>query len=95
MNSTLAGALAAAKLNIPVAHVEAGLRSYNRSMPEEINRLLTDHLSVLLFCPTTQAIQNLLKDEIKDGKGRVVKKAGDVMYDLGVHSKDSIKILTI
>jgi UDP-GlcNAc3NAcA epimerase len=80
-NSTLAGALAAAKLNIPVAHVEAGLRSYNRTMPEEINRLLTDHLSTLLFCPTAHAVQNLLKEGIKDGKGRVVKKVGDVMYD--------------
>ena len=80
-NSTLAGALAAAKLDIPVAHVEAGLRSYNRMMPEEINRLLTDHLSTLLFCPTTQAIQNLIKEGIKEGKARVVKKVGDVMYD--------------
>jgi UDP-N-acetylglucosamine 2-epimerase len=80
-NSTLAGALAAAKLNIPVAHVEAGLRSYNRTMPEEINRLLTDHLSTLLFCPTAHAAQNLLREGIKDGNDRVVKKVGDVMYD--------------
>jgi UDP-N-acetylglucosamine 2-epimerase len=80
-NSTLAGALAAAKLNIPVAHVEAGLRSYNRTMPEEINRLLTDHLSTILFCPTDQSIRNLLKEGIKDSKGVVVKKVGDVMYD--------------
>jgi UDP-N-acetylglucosamine 2-epimerase len=80
-NSTLAGALAAVKLNIPVAHVEAGLRSYNRTMPEEINRLLTDHLSAFLFCPTHQAVRNLLKEGIKDGKTKVVKKAGDVMYD--------------
>ncbi len=80
-NSTLAGALAAAKLNIPVAHVEAGLRSYNRTMPEEINRLVTDHLSSLLFCPTDQAVRNLLKEGIKDGETQVVKKVGDVMYD--------------
>jgi UDP-GlcNAc3NAcA epimerase len=80
-NSTLAGALAAAKLNIPVAHVEAGLRSYNHNMPEEINRLLTDHLSTLLFCPTTQSVRNLLKEGIKDGSTRIVKNVGDVMYD--------------
>jgi UDP-GlcNAc3NAcA epimerase len=80
-NTTLAGALAAAKLNIPVAHVEAGLRSYNRTMPEEINRLLTDHLSSLLFCPTAQAVKNLLKEGISDGGKRVVEQVGDVMYD--------------
>ena len=80
-NSTLAGALAAAKLKIPVAHVEAGLRSYNRAMPEEINRLLTDHLSTILFCPTSKAIQNLSREGIKDRKTRVVINVGDVMYD--------------
>ena len=80
-NSTLSGALVAAKLHIPVAHVEAGLRSYNRTMPEEINRLLTDHLSSLLFCPTAQAVKNLLKEGISGGGERVVEQVGDVMYD--------------
>ena len=80
-NSTLAGALAAAKMNIPVAHVEAGVRSYNRAMAEETNRLLTDHLSSFLFCPTAQAVKNLLKEGIKDGRKIVVKRVGDVMYD--------------
>jgi len=80
-NSTLAGALAAAKLNIPIAHVEAGLRSYVRTMPEEINRLLTDHLSTFLFCPTNQAVKNLEKEGIRSGRGRVIRNVGDVMYD--------------
>lgn len=80
-NSTLAGALAAAKLRIPVAHVEAGLRSYIRKMPEEVNRLLTDHLSTFLLCPTRQAIRNLTREGIKDGNKRLVKNVGDVMYD--------------
>jgi UDP-GlcNAc3NAcA epimerase len=80
-NSTLAGALAAAKLHIPVAHVEAGLRSYQHTMPEEINRLLTDHISTFLFCPTAQAVSNLSKEGIESGKGKVVMKVGDVMYD--------------
>ena len=76
-NSTLAGSLTAAKLNKPIFHVEAGLRSYNRSMPEEINRLITDHLSTILFCPTETAKNNLLKEGIT--KNVIV--SGDVMYD--------------
>jgi UDP-GlcNAc3NAcA epimerase len=79
-NSTLAGALAAAKLYIPVAHVEAGLRSYNRTMPEEINRVLTDHLSSLLFCPTDTAVRNLAREGINQS----VHKVGDVMYDVAL-----------
>ena len=64
-NSTLAGSLTAAKLHMPVFHVEAGLRSYNRGMPEEINRVLTDHLSSLLFCPTENAVNILAKEGIQ------------------------------
>lgn len=80
-NSTLAGALAGSKLNIPIAHIEAGLRSYKLSMPEEINRILTDHISKFLFCPTKQAVKNLEREGIKDGKERCVNNVGDVMYD--------------
>lgn len=76
-NSTLTGALAAAKLHIPVAHVEAGLRSFVRTMPEEINRVLTDHISDLLFCPTPTAVANLAREGIDKG----VHHVGDVMYD--------------
>ncbi|MBU4491166.1 MAG: UDP-N-acetylglucosamine 2-epimerase (non-hydrolyzing), partial [Euryarchaeota archaeon] len=76
-NSTLAGALAAVKLHIRVAHVEAGLRSFDRSMPEEINRVLTDHISDLLFCPTQTAVDNLANEGIAAG----VHLVGDVMVD--------------
>lgn len=79
-NSTLAGALAAAKLHVPVAHVEAGLRSFNMQMPEEINRILTDQISDLLFCPTDTAVNNL-RNEGFDSKPVRVLKVGDVMQD--------------
>jgi UDP-GlcNAc3NAcA epimerase len=77
-NSTLAGALTAAKLHIPVGHIEAGLRSYRLDMPEEINRRLTDHISALLFCPTKQSIKNLKKEAVTDG----IIYSGDLMYQL-------------
>ncbi|HZG59651.1 MAG TPA: UDP-N-acetylglucosamine 2-epimerase (non-hydrolyzing) [Anoxybacillus sp.] len=83
-NSTLAGALVAAKLHIPVIHVEAGLRSFNKKMPEEINRIMTDHVSEFLFCPTDTAVENLKNENIT----RNVINIGDVMYDAVLYNKE-------
>ena len=93
-NSTLAGALAAAKLHVPVAHVEAGLRSYDKRMPEEQNRILVDHLSAWLFCPTDTALKNLGKEGIANAKtsdampnsdAPLVSIVGDVMLDASLY----------
>ena len=93
-DSTLAGTLAAVKLHIPVAHVEAGLRSFNRRMPEEVNRVLTDHAASLLFAPTRTAVQHLATEGIV---GSAVQCVGDVMYDAALHygqrAQDSSDIL--
>lgn len=85
-NTTLGGALAAAKLNISVAHLEAGLRSFDRRMPEEVNRVLTDHCSDLLFCPTYVAIRNLKKEGIEEG----VFYVGDTMFEIAQLVKDKV-----
>lgn len=90
-NSTLAGALAAAKLKLPVAHVEAGLRSYNRCMPEELNRVVADHVSNLLFCPTTTAVDNLALEGVIDG----VHYVGDVMYDAALIAAAKAELSTV
>ncbi|EIO3975981.1 TPA: UDP-N-acetylglucosamine 2-epimerase (non-hydrolyzing) [Vibrio vulnificus] len=87
-NSTLAGALAASKLHIPVAHVEAGLRSFNKKMPEELNRILTDQLSEKLFCPTDVAVKNLYAEGFSNSDNKVTN-VGDVMLDASLFYKKS------
>lgn len=79
-NSTLAGALVASKIHIKLAHIEAGLRSFNMKMPEEINRIITDRISNILFCPTDTAVQNLINEGYKKLNCKIVK-SGDVMQD--------------
>ena len=86
-NSTFAGAMAGATLGIPVAHVEAGLRSFDRRMPEELNRILTDHLASLLFAPTPTAVANLATEGITDG----VHQVGDLMQDLAARISDEVR----
>lgn len=83
-NSTLAGALAASKLHVPVAHIEAGLRSFNMRMPEEVNRIVADRVSTLLLCPTTTAVENLAAEGVRRG----VHNVGDVMYDASLFYRD-------
>ena len=90
-NSTLAGALAAAKLHIPVAHVEAGLRSFNRRMPEEINRVLTDVISSLLFAPTDTAVANLRREGVEEER---IRKVGDVMFDAAIQHGERAESLS-
>jgi UDP-GlcNAc3NAcA epimerase len=93
-NSTLAGALVAAKRHIPVAHVEAGVRSFNRRMPEEINRIVTDHISHWLFCPTSAALDNLRREGIDRMGLAEVSLVGDVMYDASLAYRQSAKPTT-
>ncbi len=91
-NSTLAGAIAASKIHVPVIHIEAGLRSFNKSMPEEINRIMCDHVSALLFCPTKSGYDNLLKEGFKENNrppytfdNPKIYHCGDVMYDNSIY----------
>ena len=106
-NSTLSGAIAASKLNIPIVHVEAGLRSYNRKMPEEINRIVCDHLSSLLFSPTKSGFGNLINEGFNSANQAPfsadkpgIFHCGDIMYDNSLHfvdlaSKKSNILMTI
>lgn len=89
-NSTLAGAIAACKLHIPIAHIEAGLRSFNMKMPEEVNRILTDRVSKWLFCPTDIAVQNLKNEGYGSFDCKIVK-SGDIMYDGAIFYKSYSK----
>ncbi len=89
-NSTLAGALAAKKLHLKLAHVEAGLRSFNMKMPEELNRILTDRISDFLFCPTQQSVGNLEKEGFRNFDCEIVR-SGDVMYDAALHFRKMAK----
>lgn len=89
-NSTIAGALAAKKLHIKVAHIEAGLRSFDIKMPEEINRILTDQISDILFCPTETAVSNL-RNEGFESKDLKIVNSGDIMYDSALHYKTKMK----
>jgi UDP-GlcNAc3NAcA epimerase len=91
-NSTLAGALAAAKLHIPIAHVEAGLRSFNMKMPEEINRILTDRISSKLYCPTQTAVNNLAREGFQNFPIEI-SLVGDVMYDAALYYEKKAETL--
>jgi UDP-GlcNAc3NAcA epimerase len=93
-NSTLAGAIAASKIHVPIAHIEAGLRSFNKSMPEEVNRILCDHVSTLLFSPTPTGYNNLMKEGFKENKAPFtadnpgIFQCGDLMYDNSLYFAD-------